>query len=71
MKLTISTARGWRYQGPHVFNSPEKAIGYLREKFDDREIDFDTDPHEEGAATVDIITKLCGNTKVVATAMID
>ena len=71
MKVTLISASGYKYKGPHTFASPEAALEYLRAKFDDPEIRFETDPHEECAASFNIITMLCGNTKTVANAVID
>ena len=71
MKIKIVSASGYRYSGPHTFASPEAAIRRLRKIFRDDEIDFATDPREDGAASVEIMTKVCGNYKLVANAIID
>jgi len=70
-KITINTTRGYAYQGPHTFTTAEKALTYLRAKFNDAEIEFGSDPNEDDAASVEIWTKLCGNRKLLATAIID
>lgn len=71
MKIKIISASGYKYQGPHSFNSAKAAINFLRRKFDDKEMHFDSDPNEDDAATVNIITRLCGNDALVANAIID
>lgn len=71
MKITITSASGYTFSGAHNFASPEAAINRLRKLFRDDEIQFESDPREEGAASVNIITKVCGNHKLVATAIIN
>ena len=71
MRIQILTAAGFKYQGPHVFNDADKAIDYLRRRLNDNEIEWHTDPNEEGAASAEIYTMLCGNPRRVATALID
>ena len=70
MKIEIISASGYKYQGPHNFNSAKATINFLRRKFDDKEIEFETDI-QDGDASVNIVTKLCGNYKLVANAIID
>ena len=71
MNIKIISATGYTFSGTHTFASPEAAINRLRKIFRDDEIDFESDPREEGAASVNIITKVCGTYKLVATAIID
>lgn len=70
MKIKIISAGGYKYQGPHNFNGAKAAINFLRRKFDDKEIQLETDI-QDGDASVNIITKVCGNYKLVANAIID
>ena len=70
-KCTVLSAAGYKYAGPHKFASPAKALQHLREKFDDSQIDFNTDPNEEDAASVEVRTPLCGNSVLVATLIAD
>lgn len=70
MNIKIISASGYKYQGPHNFNSAKAAINFLRRKFDDKEIQFETDI-QDGDASINIITKICGNYKLVANAIID
>ena len=71
MKIKIISASGYKYQGPHSFNGAKAAINFLRRKLDDNEIQFESDPNEDGAASVNIVTKVCGNFKLVANTIID
>lgn len=70
MNINIISASGYKYQGPHSFNNAKAAINFLRRKFDDKEIQFETDI-QDGDASVNIVTKICGNYKLVANAIID
>lgn len=71
MKIKIISASGYTFSGTHTFASPEAAIRRLRKIFRDDEIQFESDPKEDGAASVNIITKISGNYKLVANAIID
>lgn len=70
MDIKIISASGYKYQGPHNFNCERHAINFLRRRFGDKEIQFETEI-QDGDASVNIVTKVCGNYKLVANAIID
>lgn len=70
MNIKIVSASGYKYQGPHNFNGAKAVIDFLRRKFDDKEIQLETDI-QDGDASANIVTKVCGNYKLVANAIID
>lgn len=71
MRIHIFTMPGWKYSGPHVFSNPSRCLRFLRCKFSDDCISFASDPYAPDIASLEIVTSVCGNLSLVATAVYD